>query len=237
MDNKEPESPRRIPFDDREFKAGPFRQMLDQKFPFMKEMDIFGLAFRSEHERLASRGVASGYPQLDTEALIPAMEMGGIGADATKFLRGDRSWQPAPNTIKVAASVANSTEIMANVTGISFAVEANKTYTFRLSLKVGTTALTCGIFWQFTGPASPTSFWFNVKGWLSGPTAYEEEETAFSTPTSAASQATQLKSTIIEGKLVNGANAGTVQLQFCCEAAAETATVYAGSSGNWSKID
>lgn len=49
------------------------------------------------NEKTANKGAASGYPSLDGSVLIPTTQMGGAGADATKFLRGDRTWTVVDN--------------------------------------------------------------------------------------------------------------------------------------------
>jgi len=139
----------------------------------------------------------------------------------------------------VATNVTNATQVMANVTGLSFAVEANKNYKFSFDLKVDTTAAACAIWYQFTGPNSPTSFWAHIDYYSAANTPWEEELSAFSTPTAGTSQATQAgsKSAKWIGFLINGANAGIVQMQFRCEVASQTVTIYAGSSGIWNKLN
>ena len=136
-------------------------------------------------------------------------------------------------TMRVASDVANSTQTMANVTGLTFNALAGKTYSFRFVLEASSTAAACGLFYQFTGPASPTKFRFRIEFFAIGPTLTHEEISGFSTPTSNPSQLTANKITIIEGIFINGVNAGAMQMQFRCEAAAETVTIGAGSNGEW----
>jgi hypothetical protein len=139
----------------------------------------------------------------------------------------------------VVSDVTNSTQTPANVTGLSFAVEANKIYHFEFSLRGWSTAATCAPWFRFTGPGSPTSFWFHLD-MLEVGTAYpiDREVTAFDTNTASESFQRATRSFIpIVGFLVNGANAGTVQLQFRCEDASETVTIYAGSHGIWYKLN
>lgn len=38
------------------------------------------------------KGAASGIASLDVTTLVPTVQLGGAGADATKFLRGDQTW-------------------------------------------------------------------------------------------------------------------------------------------------
>lgn len=44
-------------------------------------------------EVTANKGEASGYAELDSGTKVPTDQLGGAGADATKFLRGDQSWE------------------------------------------------------------------------------------------------------------------------------------------------
>jgi hypothetical protein len=137
----------------------------------------------------------------------------------------------------VVSDQMNSTTTPANVTGLSFAVEANKIYTFRFSMKATTdTPASCGLHIQFTGPASPVEFWAKVRQWLVGPTEDWEYLTAFGVSTVRTSIGSRLDMTI-EGFLVNGANAGTVQMQFDSEVDTKVATIYAGSDGVWRKLN
>src|SRR3990167_8886064 len=45
-------------------------------------------------EKIIRKGAASGYASLDGSILVPVAQLGTGTADATKFLRGDRTWQP-----------------------------------------------------------------------------------------------------------------------------------------------
>lgn len=54
----------------------------------------------SGHEQTANKGVASGYASLDTGIKVPTVQLGGAGADNTKYLRGDQTWQvPAGGSV------------------------------------------------------------------------------------------------------------------------------------------
>lgn len=43
-------------------------------------------------ELAANKGAASGYAGLDTGTKVPTAQLGGAGADSTKYLRGDQTW-------------------------------------------------------------------------------------------------------------------------------------------------
>lgn len=47
----------------------------------------------SQYQRESEKDAANGYPSLDAGTKVPTAEMGTGVADATTFLRGDRSWQ------------------------------------------------------------------------------------------------------------------------------------------------
>jgi hypothetical protein len=56
----------------------------------------------------AEKGVANGYAELDSGVLVPTIRLGSGAADATKFLRGDRTWVVPPGgggTDRLLASV------------------------------------------------------------------------------------------------------------------------------------
>ncbi len=46
----------------------------------------------SAKENTANKGAASGYASLDSGTKVPTTQLGGAGADNTKFLRGDQTW-------------------------------------------------------------------------------------------------------------------------------------------------
>ena len=138
--------------------------------------------------------------------------------------------------MSVKANVTNATTTAASVTGLAFGARANKNYGFRFILKTTTAATTTGIHFQFSGPASPTSFFAVVRQWLDGPVANTEWLTAFDSSTVAANYA-QNTDVVIEGFLVNGANNGIVQLKVDSEVGTSTVTVYAGSWGIWHLLD
>lgn len=54
------------------------------------------LAFTTESEQVANKGAASGYAPLDSASKVPTTNLGGSGGSATKYLRGDQTWQTPP---------------------------------------------------------------------------------------------------------------------------------------------
>lgn len=47
----------------------------------------------SGHENTANKNIANGYAPLDSNSKVPTVNLGGSGADNTKYLRGDQTWQ------------------------------------------------------------------------------------------------------------------------------------------------
>lgn len=64
-------------------------------------------------EQTANKGAANGYASLDTGAMVPTAQIGGTGADGTKFLRGDRTWA----TVPTAADATNNTKGLIQLAG------------------------------------------------------------------------------------------------------------------------
>lgn len=136
-----------------------------------------------------------------------------------------------------ASTIENTTQVMANVTGISFPVLANTVYAFEAWMKVYTSAATNGIWYQFTGPASPTLVWAVFEYQTTAGVITWEQVAAFSAATAATGQITGIPMCRINGIISNGANAGTVQLQFRNEVASQTCRVVAGSTLVWYKLN
>lgn len=44
------------------------------------------------YQRESEKSAASGYASLNSSTKVPTVELGGAGADSTKFLRGDQTW-------------------------------------------------------------------------------------------------------------------------------------------------
>lgn len=108
----------------------------------------------------------------------------------------------------------NNSSVLADVTGVSFAVSASEDYIF-VVYAYGISSNTANFKFTFTGPASPTAIRFGAVG-ISG-VGGVASAAAFGTAVltagiGAAPSVDQL--IILSGRLRNGANAGTVQLQF-----------------------
>lgn len=134
-------------------------------------------------------------------------------------------------TAYLTTTYTNATTTFSNVTGLTFTVLANKNYKITCDLDYQTSATTADIKLQWTGPATPTAVSYDMVAALTSTTlAGELVATAFSTSLAGAgtpSTATNLpvRTTMT---LINGANAGTVQLQAAATGAG-TVSIIPGS--------
>lgn len=166
---------------------------------------------------------------------------GGITPSSADVLT-NKTIDSATNTLLVngqsavavlASNYTNATTSLSNVTGISFAVEANKNYFITCNLAYSVDTSTATPNWAFTGPASPTSVLLtgiqaaaaanSVLGTGAVQTAFGAATTTATTTTITTQWAAFLYLTVR-----NGANAGTVQLQAKANGVG-TVTVLAGS--------
>mgnify|MGYP005840717043 FL=1 len=140
--------------------------------------------------------------------------------------------QAATGNMVVPSDVSESAGNFINVTGLSFSVEANKIYGFRFVLKSAAGA------WRlrFTGPESPVIFWAEDRAWTSGNTWWVGRASAFNSNFGGATMTADSEQTI-DGFLVNGSNAGTVQLQMKTNAPPTAFTIKQGSWGTWKKLN
>jgi len=47
----------------------------------------------NDYETKSNKNTANGYAPLDSNSKVPTVNLGGSGADNTKYLRGDQTWQ------------------------------------------------------------------------------------------------------------------------------------------------
>jgi hypothetical protein len=143
----------------------------------------------------------------------------------------------APKYVRKAANQTHALVAYANVTDLVFALLANTAYNFRFLVAYQSAATTTGIGLAMTFPASPTSIQYfqEYGGNLTAATAGASGTTfATAADTGATSIAVQTAATSykaeVEGLIVNGANAGNLQLRVRAEVAAQV-TIMAGSYG------
>lgn len=185
---------------------------------------------RQGHRGVARPMVASGVPILDAAGVITATEVESALAElAVKtryaFTTGD---------------VDNSTLVLSDVTGLAFSVLAATTYVFEFFCYTSSVVNTTGLVLAVNGPASPTYLRYasNTVGasnalFAAGTNAFEG--TITSTANSAVAAAPVVM--VLTGHLVNGVNAGTVQLRMRSEIDTSQATVQRGSWGRITRLN
>ncbi len=133
-------------------------------------------------------------------------------------------------TAFLTSNYTNSTTTFSSVSGLSFSVAANTNYKVRCDLDYQTSATTADVKIQWTGPASPTAVTYDLVTEVTASTLSASVATAFSTALSEAgtpTTATNFPLTLTL-TLINGANAGTIQLQAAATGAG-TITIIPGS--------
>ncbi len=167
-----------------------------------------------------------------------ALRVGSGTKDGTKFLRDDGLWSPLPGIPALSRKTADqsvSATAFADSTGLSFAVAATTAYRFRFVLFITSNATTVGVKLGLNGPAGAT-----LRFATTVPTAAPAQSTAILVASGTAYDTEAFAATagpgtsavvaIVEGVLVTGANAGTLQLRHASETATAT-TILANSFG------
>lgn len=143
------------------------------------------------------------------------------------------------NTVKVGSDVSSSSTAWANLTGESFAVDANTNYRFTFVGMIQAAATTTGGMFSATYPASPNWYWMRCYITTTAGAQEMDWETTSDdmTPTTAVANANTNQPFACEGQLNNGANAGTFQLRIRSEVGGSAFTVKAGSLMNYKVYD
>ena len=115
--------------------------------------------------------------------------------------------------VYLAANADNSTSTEANVTGMAFAVEASSVYRFEAYIDSFRAGTGTNFVIDFTGPASPTSFQLTAIYNAAGVATFTSPS-GFGTDLTITSGVIADHQVTVLGSLVNGTNAGTVQLRF-----------------------
>lgn len=127
----------------------------------------------------------------------------------------------------------STSDTLADVTGMGFAVAANKDYFFEYDILFQATATTTGILFAINGPASPTDLAYELFTPQTQSSVITRYERGYDAGTQTASIDTANDSTYarIRGIFRNGSNAGTLILRFRCEGPSQTVSVRTGSCG------
>lgn len=127
---------------------------------------------------------------------------------------------------RLAADTSKTTNTtFADLTNLAIAVLANETWAI-LGMIYGTTPTAADVKFTFTVPSSPTSLRFGVNG-NGTPPAAAADGTA-GNPVAAVGNNLE-EGWLVHALLVNGANAGSAQLQWAQLAASGTSTIRANS--------
>lgn len=126
------------------------------------------------------------------------------------------------------------------VTDMAFAVEANKIYEFEFWLVTSSAAVTTGLIYQFSSPVGVVSApWILVWPDTNTPSQNLQVHTNsnFTSVSTTAGHPASRTIQKITGIMENGANAGTIQLQFKTEVAASAVTIHKGSVVHFRKLN
>jgi len=179
-------------------------------------------------EKTAMKNAASGYAGLDSNSKVPTVNLGGAGADGTKYLRGDQTWVTpagggeAENVARTTGDVTNNTTTFANITGLTFAIAPNTDYIFEAWIIFQSDTAGTGIKFAVNGPTSPVAVAMLAHIPV-GITLYASCVTlasrAYDTGTPSVQVDTANANLLckIDGIIRNGSNSGTFALRFAAE--------------------
>lgn len=169
------------------------------------------------------------------QGLVPAS-----GGGTVNFLRADATWAapPAggsgPSLIRMSADQTFNSATAANVTGMSFALTANRYYSFEFRCPVRSNTATVGVGMTVTFPAVH-SFCGSVRAPIAADGVGGEFQGAITAsgdvvrPTAVVAINTDYEQ-VVRGTIAPSAN-GTLQLQACTETGTTIVTVRRGSVG------
>lgn len=181
---------------------------------------------------LTSNGVI--YGNGSGNLLATAASTGAGQVLKTTTSGGAPTWEDAATIVTLNADVANTTNTLANVTGLSFPVVAGETYRFKaLILYTSATAAT-GSRWSISGPASPTRFALNSRYALSATSETVNFVVAYDLPAAANANSSNVAGNIatLDGIIIPSAS-GTVTVRFASELNGNAITAKAGSTITW----
>ena len=147
-----------------------------------------------------------------------------------KILWSSIKSQMLPKYVRLSADRTSTSTALADVTGLSASIEANKAYMLRACIRYKSSTATEALGLAINGPASPTSVESGTI--ITGYTGiYRSEQTSgYDTAVIGVSSTTTSMLATIDALIVNGANAGTLAVRYKAETGgANSVTVEAGS--------
>ncbi len=174
----------------------------------------------------ASEIVASLNAAFPPPAGLSESQLALFNADRLAFANAVATTSGAVDTsVSKSADQTDTSGSFVNVTDMSFPVLANTTYHFHMWLVVTGSSFGPDQA-QFTGPASPTRF---TASWTDPITPAGRTLIAFSSSAALVSATATRYVILVSGLLVNGPNAGTVQLQVASGSPGWSITIHQGS--------
>ena len=123
---------------------------------------------------------------------------------------------------------------LADVTGLSFAVTANKKYEFWATIKYSAAATTTGSAWSINGPAGTVSL--RVESGLTATTSFNHWQNAVNTLSASASSVYTSGNIAYVHGIVEPTASGTYIIRGATEVASSSITVQGTSNINWREI-
>lgn len=143
------------------------------------------------------------------------------------------------NIVVMASDVVNNNgtaNTIADVTGLSFAVNANETYWFEFIIPYTSAATTTGSRWSINGPAAPTMLAYRSEYTLTATSLTNNSATAYDIPAaSSASSLTTGNIATIWG-VITPSGSGTVIARFASEVLSSAITAKAGATLRWIRV-
>lgn len=174
---------------------------------------------------------------LGTAALV---NTGTGSGNVPTIAQADARYLLASNEIigRLSSTQSTSSTSLVDCTGLSVSVEAGATYQIEGFILFQSTAITNGISLSLNGPAAPTEFAANIVASRTQTASSNNNINAYDQTTNSADviAANTTQFALINGAMVNGANAGDLIVRFASEAGTQTVSIMAGSSLRLRKI-
>ena len=171
-----------------------------------------------------------------TPTKVAGVDAGGVVGEVTLGSGVTLSAGELPlwNSNDAGGVVSLTTTALADVTGLSFAVTANKKYEFRAVVKYSAAATTTGSAWSINGPAGTVSL--RVESGLTNSTTFNHWQNAVNTLLASASSVYTSGNIAIITGIVEPTASGTYIIRGATEVAASAITVQGVSNINWREI-
>lgn len=167
--------------------------------------------------------------------------IGNNGAIKQTYSSGNNPVSSVQNITVLSSDQTNNNataNTIADVTGLSFAVTAGKTYRFRFVIDFTSAATTTGSRWSVNGPGSPTRLSYDSEYSLTTTSkTFNTGLTAYDLPaaSNASAAATGGNFAVVEGFITPSAN-GTVIARFASEISSSAIVAKAGSYVEWQEV-